>query len=43
MRVLTLSEVPFVALFEADFPFRFPHDAGENGKWKWERRRILTG
>jgi len=24
MRVLTLFEVPVVAVFEADFPFRFP-------------------
>jgi hypothetical protein len=43
MRVLTLSEVPSVALFEADFPFRFPHGVGENGKRKWERRQGLTG
>jgi hypothetical protein len=25
LRVLTIFEAPSVELFEADFPFRFPH------------------
>lgn len=41
LRVLTLSEVRSVAVFEADFPFRFPHGVREDGKRKWERRQAL--
>jgi hypothetical protein len=37
VRVLTLFEVLFVTLFEADFPFRFPRAVVESGKRKWER------
>jgi CRISPR/Cas system-associated protein endoribonuclease Cas2 len=45
MRVLALFEVPFVTLFEADFPFRFRRAVVGSGKRKWERdgRQILTG
>jgi hypothetical protein len=28
---------PIFTLFEAHFPFRFPHAVGENGKRNWER------
>jgi hypothetical protein len=31
VRVLSLFEVTFVALFEADFPFRFPHAVQRTG------------
>ncbi len=43
LRVLTLSEVRSVAVFEADFLFRFPRGVGENGKRKWEQRQVQTG
>ena len=36
LRVLTIFEGLVFTLFEADFPFRFPHAVGENGKRKWE-------
>jgi hypothetical protein len=44
LRVLTIFEGLISKLFEADFPFRFPHAVGENGKRKWEldgRRRVV--
>ncbi len=43
LRVLTIFEGLIVALFEVQFPFRFPHAVGENGKGKWEpdsQRRV---
>jgi len=43
MRVLALFEVPFVTLFEADFPFRFPHTVVRSGKRKWERDEVRSG
>jgi len=39
VRVLALFEVPFVTIFEADFPFRFPHTVVKSGKRKRERDR----
>jgi hypothetical protein len=36
VRVLTIFEALVFRLFEADFPFRFPHAVRENGKRKWE-------
>jgi hypothetical protein len=36
LRVLTIFEALVFRLFEADFPFRFPHAVRENGKRKWE-------
>jgi hypothetical protein len=34
LRVLTIFKVPVVAVFDADFPFRFPHAARDSGKRK---------
>jgi hypothetical protein len=41
MRVLTIFEGLVFTLFEAHFPFRFPHGVREDGKRKWERRQAL--
>ena len=36
LRVLTIFDGLMFTLFEADFPFRFPHAVRESGKRKWE-------
>jgi hypothetical protein len=41
LRVLTIFEGLVFTLFEAHFPFRFPHGVREDGKRKWERRQAL--
>jgi hypothetical protein len=41
--VLTIFEGLIFTLFEVQFPFRFPHAVGENGKRNWEpdgQRRV---
>jgi hypothetical protein len=35
LRVLTIFDGLIFALFEADFPFRFPCAVRESGKRKW--------
>ena len=44
LRVLTIFDGLIFTLFEVQFPFRFPHAVGENGKREWEpdvQRRVV--